>query len=193
MLWKNISEKVIGEKRSSGSWVWRLWTHDFFIAWGSRAPQSLPLIAKSSLLRSYQLVVLDGFDQHYQASVHLTLSCTINESPQHLELILEEVFFGNSESRTRCSLVWSANATSMLCHPLLILTLSYRILWGCLQSVAPTSVAQLPSPASKSSRQPRSSKVKRGQSPVRGLEPEIWRSRVNLRLNCCNLICCSYL
>ena len=118
-------------------------------------------------LSRYLWVVLDGFDQHYQASVHLTLSCTINKSP-HLELILQEIFWGNSESGTRCSLVWSANATSMLCHPLLILTLSYRILWGCLQSVAPTSVAQLPSPASKSSRQPRSSKVKRGQSPVRG-------------------------
>ena len=64
--------------------------------------------------------VVDGFDRHYQPSVHLPLSRTINKSLEHRIYFYPnspEKNFRNAENRTQGCWVRSANATSVLCRP----------------------------------------------------------------------------
>ena len=61
------------------------------------------------------LPILDGFDMHFQASVHFTLSSAINKSQWHWKI--QEKFFGNAVNQTQGCWVSSKNYTSVLYSP----------------------------------------------------------------------------
>ena len=64
------------------------------------------------LVLARHLPVLDGFDQHFQASVYFPLTSPFDKSQQHQNLT-----FGSTKSQTRGHWVRSKDATCELCSP----------------------------------------------------------------------------